>query len=160
MKIKSRLIGLAVVCLGIPATVVAQSKDEGLEGTWLLKMSVHNMPGAISAVSICNRDGSLEHFDYQPVPRIFGNGAETQLYVGSGSWARMGNGQFEIKFKSEVPNRGSQQVEGIATLSASRNEVTGSAKVEFLNQDGTVVYTEPVTVIGHRARTSRLTAKR
>jgi len=160
MKIKSRLIGLAVVCLGIPATVVAQSKDEGLEGTWLLKMSVHNMPGTISAVSICNRDGSLEHFDYQPVPRIFGNGAETQLYVGSGSWVRKGNGQFEIKFKSEVPNRGSQQVEGIATLSASRNEVTGSAKVEFLNQDGTVVYAEPVTVIGHRAPTSGFTAKR
>jgi len=158
MKVKSRLIGLAVVCLGIPAAVVAQSKDEGLEGTWLLKMSVHNMP-AISAVSICNRDGSLEHFDYQPVPRIFGNGAGSQLYVGSGSWVRMGNGQFEIKFKSAVPNKGSEQVEGIATLSASHNEVTGTAKVEFLNRDGTVVYAEPVTVIGHRAPTSRLTAK-
>jgi hypothetical protein len=160
MKMKSRLIALAVVCLGIPAAVVAQSRDRGLEGIYVLKITLHNMPGAISAVSICHGDGSLEEFDYQPVPSMFGNGARTQLLFANGSWFKNANGQFVIKYKRGLPNNGSQQVEGIATLSASRNELTGSAKVEFLNQEGAVVYADNATVIGQRAPTSRLTAKR
>jgi hypothetical protein len=160
MKMKSRLIALAVVCLGIPAAVVAQSRDKGLEGTYVLKITLRKMHETISAVSICNRDNSFEEFDYQPVPSIFGNGPKTQLLVGTGSWSPQGDGRFVIRYKTGLPNNGSQQVEGIATLSASRNELTGSAKLELRDQAGTVVYTDDATVIGQRAPTSRLTAKR
>jgi len=159
MRMKSRLVGLAVMCLGIPAAVVAQSRDEGFQGTYVLAISGPNMP-TISAVSQINRDGSLEEFDYEPVPSKFGNGGKTQLLVGHGSWSLSDKGHLMIEYKTELPNKGSQHVKGSATFSASRNELTGSATVKLLNQEGAVVYANDVTVTGQRASASRLTAKR
>jgi hypothetical protein len=154
MKMKSRLIALAVVCLVIPATVVAQSRNEHFPGTYVLMIQVHNM--AIPAVSICKEDGTFQEFDYQPVP----SGGRTQLLVAEGNWLSNGNRQFKIASKTALPNNGSQQVRGMVTLSASGNDLTGTANVELLNQDGTIAYSGPATVSGHKVATSKFTARR
>jgi hypothetical protein len=67
-------------------------------------------------------------------------------------WSRTTREQFVIDYKTGLPNG---QVHALTTVSASGNELTGTATVKLLNKDGLVLATENVTVTGHKA-TSRL----
>jgi hypothetical protein len=51
MKIKGKLIALAIACAGVPATVVG--KDPGLDGTFRLKIDVQGVSSPISAIAKC-----------------------------------------------------------------------------------------------------------
>jgi hypothetical protein len=155
MKLKTTLIAFAAACTGIPATLVAQPPD--LRGIWVLEISVPGMSQPVSAVSVCHKDRRFDEFDYVRVPSFFG-GVKNQIYHGIGLWAPEANGRFGINYKIELPNGGSQQVQGEAILSG--DQLTGGAEVKFLNQAGKAVYNTRATVVGHRAPRSGLTAKR
>ena len=133
MKIKSRLIALAVSA-GIPVTLVAQSPNEIYRGEYLLKISVPGVPWAITASSTYEPDGTLKEIDYLPAGNFFG----IEGQAGHGHWSRTASGQFLIDYKTELPNG---QVRALTTVSASGNELTGTATVKLINQDGSVAET-------------------
>jgi hypothetical protein len=162
MKRKSRLFALAVVCVGIPAaTLVAQPPANRLAGTWQLTVSGQHMPGPLSAISICNRDGSITEIGYQRFPGVLGIGAGTHPDVGYGNYVQTGAREFRLTIQTELPDHRSQRVSGIAFLSESGDQVTGSAETQILSQNGTVLYSTHVDVVGKRVpRLSRLTAMR
>jgi hypothetical protein len=150
MKNKIQLIALAVGCMWIPATLMAQPQNkEGLAGTYTLEVKVPDMPWAISAFAICYPDGSMLQISNLPEPSFLGIGGGSHLYIGRGQWVPMGNHNFHVHFRTELGNKGSQLVDGIASLSEG-GKVTGSAKAEFQNEGGAVVYRTNVTVSGER----------
>jgi hypothetical protein len=153
MKITSRLIALAVSA-GIPVTLVAQSPNETYRGEYLLKISVPGVPWAITASSTYEPDGTLKEIDYLPAGNFLG----IEGQAGHGHWSRTASGQFLIDYKTELPNGQVRQVRALTTVSASGNELTGTATVKLLNKAGSVVDTKRVTVSGQRV-TSRLAAK-
>ena len=154
MKIKSRLIALAVSA-GIPFTLVAQSPNDAYQNAYALKISVPGVPWPISALSIYEPDGTLKEIDYLPTRNLLG----IEGQVGYGHWSRTASGQFVVDYKTELSNGQVRQVHALTTLSASGDELTGTATVKLLNQDGSVVDSKNVTVTGGRAP-SRLVAKR
>jgi|HubBroStandDraft_6_1064221.scaffolds.fasta_scaffold1216994_1 hypothetical protein len=146
MKMTSRLIALALVCVGIPATVVAQPPKK-LTGKWKMEFTGPDMPG-ISAFSICEANGRLITVSYQRFPSILGIGAGT-LCVSDGKWVQRGD-NIQVSFQTKLPDNRSQRVVGTALLSESGAEVRGSAEAQFLREDGTVLYSTHVTVTGER----------
>jgi hypothetical protein len=157
MKITIAIVALAMIVGLIPATLVAQpplKNSYSLAGIWNLKVTVPQMPSAIPAVSICSRDGSLTHIQ----------AAGNYLDIGYGKWVQTDNSAFRITFVTETHGKagevkGSLRVQGTTTLSRSNDELTGSAQVEFLNQDGKVVYSGTAKVEGNRVQpSSSLTA--
>lgn len=155
LKIRSKSIALALVCAGIPATLVAQPRE--FEGAYLLKIEIPGVPFKISAFSMCTPDGRLKEIDYEPTVNFFGFGG-LRSTTGFGHWYKNPNGQFVISYTTQLPNGQLRKVDGITTLSASGNEVTGSATVTLVNQDGSVLDSSNVTVTGEKAQ-SRLAAK-
>ena len=153
MKIKSRLIALAV-SVGIPVTLVAQSPNEIYRGEYLLKISVPGVPWAMTASSTYEPDGTLKEIDYLPARNFLG----IEGQAGHGHWSRTPSGQFVIDYKTQLPNGQIRQVHALTTVSASGNELTGTATVKLINQDGSVAETRNVTVTGVRA-SKKLVAK-
>jgi hypothetical protein len=153
MKIKSRLIALAVFA-GIPVTLVAQSPNDFYRGEYLLKISVPGVPWAITASSTYEPDGTLKEIDYLPARNFLG----IEEQAGHGHWSRTASGQFVIDYKTELPNGQVRQVHALTAVSASGNELTGTATVKLLNKSRSVVDTKTVTVTGRRI-TSTLAAK-
>jgi hypothetical protein len=81
--------------------------------------------------------------------------------VGYGNYVQTGAREFRLTIQTELPDHRSQRVSGIAFLSESGDQVTGSAETQFLSQNGTVLYSTHVDVVGKRVpRLSRLTAMR
>jgi hypothetical protein len=157
VKITRRVIALAVMCVWIPSTLLAQPPHKkSLAGTWDLQVKVQHMPGTISAVSICTLDGGVTHV------QAVGN----RLVYGYGWWVQTGHSEFRLTFVTQTNDKagvrtGSQQVQGTAILSGSDDVVTGTAVVQSLNQEGKVVYSGTAKVKGNRVHTSsRLTAMR
>jgi hypothetical protein len=155
VKITKRVIALAVMCAWIPGTLLAQPPHKSLEGAWDLRIKVEHMPGTISAFSICKPDGGLTHVQ----------AAGNHLVYGYGRWVPTGHSEFRLTFVTETNDKagvrtGSQQVQGTGIF-RSDDEVTGTAAVQFLNQQGKVIYTGTAKVEGNRVHTSsRLTAMR
>lgn len=155
MKITKRVIALAVMCAWIPGTLLAQPPHKSLEGAWDLRIKVEHMPGTISAFSICKTGGGLAYVQ----------AAGNHLVYGDGTWLRSRQSEFRLTFVTETNDKsgvrtGSQQVRGTAIL-RSDDVVTGNAVVQFLNQQGKVIYTGTAKVEGNRVHTSsRLTAMR
>jgi hypothetical protein len=146
MKIQTRLFALAM-CAGFPATLVAQPPNDSYQGAYLLKISVPGIPWPLSAFSMYEPDGTLKEIDYLPTRNFLGIEAE----VGYGHWSRKPNGQFVVIYKTKLPNGQVRQVNALTSLSTSGNQLSGSATVNLLNQDGTVVDSKAVTVTGQRA---------
>jgi hypothetical protein len=159
MRITRRLFTLAVVWLGIPAAIMAQSRDERCVGAYVLSVVGPDMP-TISAVSLLDSGGQLKEIDYQPVQSFFGNGAKTRFSIGEGTWHLSDRGELTIEYKTELPNKMSQRVNGTAIFAPSGSEFEGSATVTIVNQAGTAVYVGKVTVTGHKVSTGRLSANR
>jgi len=155
VKITKRVIALAVMCAWIPGTLLAQPPHKSLEGAWDLRIKVEHMPGTISAFSICKTGGGLAYVQ----------AAGNHLVYGDGTWLRSRQSEFRLTFVTETNDKsgvrtGSQQVRGTAIL-RSDDVVTGNAVVQFLNQQGKVIYTGTAKVEGNRVHTSsRLTAMR
>jgi len=143
------------MCAWIPGTLLAQPPHKSLEGAWDLRIKVEHMPGTISAFSICKTGGGLAYVQ----------AAGNHLVYGDGTWLRSRQSEFRLTFVTETNDKsgvrtGSQQVRGTAIL-RSDDVVTGNAVVQFLNQQGKVIYTGTAKVEGNRVHTSsRLTAMR
>jgi hypothetical protein len=152
MKIQTRLLAL-VICAVLPATLVAEPPTDTYQGVYLLKISVPGVPWPISAFSMYEADGNLKEIDYLPNRNLLGIEAE----VGYGHWFQKANGQFVVNYKTKLPNGQVRQVNALTTLSASGNELTGTATVKLLNRDGTVVDSKTVKVTGQRAPKSSAT---
>jgi hypothetical protein len=156
MKITSTIVALAMISGLIPATLVAQPplKNNNLRGTWSLKVTVPQMPSATSAIAICGQNYGLTYIQ----------AAGNYLDIGYGKWTQTDNGKFRISFVTETHGKagevkGSLRVQGTAILSTSNDQLTGSALVEFLNQDRKLVYSGTAKVEGNRVHTaSSLTA--
>ena len=150
MKITTKLIALAVLCVGIPATVLA--KDSDIVGAWVLNVKVQNR--TFAALSTFDDKHGLVELDYAP-PSIFGPSRSVE--VGYGSWKEE-NGHVLITYKSELPHHMIRLVKATGILSQP-GVVTGNAEVTFLEEDGKVVYTDTATVSGSKA-TRKLAANR
>ena len=156
MKMKSKLIALAVGGMGIPTMLEAQAPPKkDLTGEWVLTVSVPHVPVPMSAVAICGRYGSLTHFGYQPVPGGIGAGAQLDV-VGSGKWKQTGYNTFSIKYLTKIRNKagevnGSELVDG--TVKVTGDEVTGTAETRFLNENRNLLFRTPATVTGKRVTT-------
>lgn len=153
MRIKSRLVLFAVLA-GTPVTLVAGSQNDIYRGEYLLKISVPGVLWPITASSTYEADGTLKEIDYLPARNFIGIEAQ----AGYGHWSRTPSGQFVINYKTKLPNGQIRQVHALATLSASGNELTGTATVKLLGKNGSVIDTKNVAVTGQRA-TSRLAIK-
>jgi hypothetical protein len=155
VKITKRVIALTVMCAWIPGTLLAQPSHKGLEGAWDLRIKVEHMPGTISALSICDKDGHLMQV------QAIGN----RIVYGRGMWVQTSHSEFRLAFVTETNDKagvrtGSQQVQGTAIFK-SDDEVTGTARVQSLDEKGKVVYSGTAKVEGNRVHTSsRLTAMR
>jgi hypothetical protein len=153
MKITSKLIALAVLCVGIPATVVAKdSGNSGIVGPWALNITVHNR--TFTALSTLNEKHQLMTIDYAP-PSIFGPSRPVE--VGYGIWTGQ-NGHFSISYKSQLPHHMTRVVRGAATLTEP-GVLIGNAEVTFVEEDGKVVYTDTASVSGTKV-TGKLAASR
>ena len=108
----------------------------------------------MTASSTYEPDGTLKEIDYLPARNFLG----IEGQAGHGHWSRTPSGQFVIDYKTQLPNGQIRQVHALTTVSASGNELTGTATVKLLNRAGSVVDTKRVTVTGQRI-TSRLAAK-
>jgi hypothetical protein len=148
MKITNKLIALAIVCAGIPATVLAKSQDT-LAGIYLVSISVDGLRQQISALADCKESGALVEYDFVPPGK---------LEVGEGHWSRTAQG-FTINYTTPLENGEKRMVTGFVTRSAPANHLTGSGKVQVIKQDGTVVETRNVTVTAVESQ-SRFAAKR
>ena len=151
------LLNALVLCGGI-SSLVAESSNDAYQAAYLLKIRVPGIPWQISALSIYEPDGTLKEIDYVPslnFPR-FGTGVEAE--VGYGHWSQEANGVFAVNYKTQLPKGQIREVHALTTLSASGNELTGTATVKLINQDGSVAETRNVTVTGVRA-SKRLVAK-
>jgi hypothetical protein len=148
MKIQTKLLAF-VICAVLPATLVGQPPNDTYQGAYLLRISVPGVLWPISAFSIYEADGSLKEIDYLPTRNLLGIEAE----VGYGRWFQA-NGQFVVNYKTELPDGQVREVNALTTLSASGNELTGTATVKLLNRDGTVVDRKTVKVTGQRAPNS------
>ena|ERR1700748_3491942 len=153
MKIKSRSIALAV-SVAFPVTLLAQSPNDIYGGEYLLKISVPGVPWPITASSTYEADGTLREVDYLPAPNFLG----VEGQAGYGHWSRTPSGQFVINYKTKLPNGQIRQVRALAMLSASGDELTGTATIKLVDKNGSVIDTKNVAVTGQRA-TSRLAAK-
>ena len=148
-RIKSLLFAL-VACGGI-STLLGETSNDAYQAAYLLKIRVPGLPWRISALSIYEPDGDLKEIDY--VPRLnfsrFGTGVEAE--VGYGHWSQEACGSFVINYKTQLPNGQVREVHALTTLSESGNELTGTATVKLINQDGSVAETRSVTLTGVRA---------
>lgn len=157
MKTTIRVIALAVNCMMISGTLLAQpSHSKSLAGTWDLRVKVEHMPGTISAVSICTPGSDL----------IYVQADGNRLVYGYGRWLTIGRSEFRLTFITQTNDKagartGSLRVEGTAALSPSDDGITGTAVVQSLDQEGKVVHSGTAKVEGNRVHTSsRLTAMR
>jgi hypothetical protein len=154
MKITTKLIALAVLCVGIPATVVAKdSGNSGIVGPWALNITVHNR--TFTALSTLNEKHQLMTIDYA-APSILGPSRPVE--VGYGIWTGGQNGHFLISYKSQLPHHMTRVVRGAATLTAP-GVLMGNAQVTFLDEEGRVVYADTASVSGTKA-TGELAASR
>jgi hypothetical protein len=161
MKTISRSVALALLCIAIPAALLAQPPVNSLTGTWKLTISGPQIPGKILALSLCEANGTLVQISNQPFPSILGMGLGTQSDFECGRWVHTGNRTFRLSLERELPNNRFQQVDGIVSLSESGEQVTGSAEARFLSPTGRPLYSTHVEVIGERVRPpSHLTAMR
>jgi hypothetical protein len=108
----------------------------------------------MTASSTYEPDGTLKEIDYLPARNFLG----IEGQAGHGHWSRTPSGQFVIDYKTQLPNGQIRQVHALTTVSASGNELTGTATVKLINQDGSVAETRNVTVTGVRA-SKKLVAK-
>lgn len=153
MKITTKLIALAVLCVGIPATVVAKdSGNSGIVGPWALNITVHNR--TFTALTTLNEKHQLMTIDYGP-PSILGPSRPVE--VGYGIWTGQ-NGHFLISYKSQLPHHMTRVVRGAATLTAP-GVIVGNAEVTFVEEDGKVAYTDTASVSGTKV-TGKLAASR
>jgi hypothetical protein len=156
VKTTRRVIALAIMCVGINSTVLAQPPHKKtLAGTWDLRVTVEHMPGTISAVSICKPDSDLTYVQAD----------ENRLVYGQGTWISIGKSEFRLMFVTQTNDKagartGSLQVQGTADL-RSDDVLTGTAVVQSVNEQGKLVYSGTAKVEGNRVHTSsRLTAMR
>src|SRR5260370_9487608 len=145
MKIKTSFIALGVSA-GTPVTLVAQCPKEIYRGEYLLKISVPGVPWAMTASSTYEPDGTLKVIDYLPARNFLG----IEGQAGHGHWSRTPSGQFVIDYKTQLPNGQIRQVHALTTVSASGNELTGTATGKLLNRAGSVVDTNMDTVTRQR----------
>jgi hypothetical protein len=115
---------------------------------------VPGVPWPVTASSTYEPDGKLKEMDYLPAGNFLG----IEGQAGYGHWSRTPSGQFVINYKTKLPNGQIRQVHALTTLSASGNELTGTATVKLLDKNGSVVDTKNVAVTGQRAA-SRLATK-
>jgi hypothetical protein len=104
------------------------------------------------------RQNSTIPFSLWPDERLQSSVRAMQFDEGSPGTPILPSGQFVIDYKTQLPNGQIRQVHAFTTVSASGNELTGTATVKLLNRAGSVVDTKRVTVTGQRI-TSRLAAK-
>ena len=142
MKITNRLIALAVLCAGIPATVVA--KDSEIVGSWALTVTVHNR--TFTALSTLDKEHHVMNIDYAP-PGLFW--PSSQVEVGYGSWTGQ-NGHYLISYKSQLPHHMTRVVRGTGTLSGP-GVLIGNAEVTISDEDGRVVYAGTASILGTKA---------
>ncbi|MBV8280319.1 MAG: hypothetical protein JO170_34350, partial [Verrucomicrobia bacterium] len=119
MKITSKLVALAVSCVGIPATVLAHDAD--IIGPWELTIKVQNK--TFSAISTCDKAHRVLEMDYAP-PSIFGPSRAVE--VGYGSW-REENGHILLSYETALPHHMTRVVRGTATLTEP-NVITGNVE--------------------------------
>jgi hypothetical protein len=149
MKIKGKLLALALACAGVPATVVGQPSS--LDGAYQLTITVQGMPSPISAFAICKggRDkGYVKEIACVPTRSFFGFGPGITLEKAEGRWYLMPSGEYAINTKTQLRNGLVRQMDGTATLTG--DQLTGRATVKLLNQDGSVLETRKASVTGER----------
>jgi hypothetical protein len=166
MKMKSRLMAIAVVCVGISTPMVARASGNDLTGVWQTQVSMPGVDREIKAISICGKDGSFLTVGDRQGPAVPGAVGGTRLSDGVGTWVRRGARDFLLTFYAVMCNKGGevvgyQKVQGSIRLSESGDKLEASGPSQFLDTKGTVFATIPVGVTGTRLEsTSRLTAIR
>jgi hypothetical protein len=160
MKMTSRIIALAALCVWMPAALVAQPRPKKLDGLWKLEFQGENMPD-ISAVSTCDLDGCIVQISYERFSSFLGLAPQTSPIVSYGYWKEVGHNKFQVTLEAELPGNRSQRVIGVASVSPDGAELTGSAEAQISSEDGRVLFRSHANVTGHRVqRPSHLTAMR
>lgn len=156
MKMKCKLMVMAIVCAAIPTALLAQPLKYDLRGEWAVDTSVVGVGHHIKSISICRQNGEFVTVSHQGFPSIGGD----RLIIGNGRWVRTGAKTFDLEFHAMIGNNVYQRVRGSITLSESGNKLQASGRSDFVDGYGTVLYSFPVTAEGDRLETSRLTAVR
>jgi len=158
---KKRFIGLAAVCMLIPAVLNAQpSGKKQLVGVWAVKEApVEQSQSPLLSLAMFGGDGSFTTgVGYKALPAISAlQNVATEVGPGYGRWAATGDREFRLTFYAVMRKAGEgtgfQRVQDTLVLSKSGDEYTGHAQVDFLDADWNVVFSTTSEEKGTRLET-------
>jgi hypothetical protein len=152
---KNGLIGLAVLCMTLPAMLVAQpAEKKTLVGVWEVKISAGGVPPPpLVSIAIFGGDGS-----FTTTGNTKFQGLADQRGPGYGRWVQAGEGEFKLTFYAVLLKEGElngyMRVRSTMMLSESGNEFTArECRVEFLDANWKVVDSDNDEVKGRRLET-------
>ena len=161
MTRKKGLIGLALLCVTIPLTLVAQpAEKKTLVGVWEVKISAGGMaPPPLLSIASFGGDGSFTttgntKFSLAPPNQ----GLADERGPGQGRWAQTGDREFKLTFYAVLLKGGEVngylQVDSTLILSESGNEFTSrDSKVDFMDVNRKVLDSDNDQVKGTRLET-------
>ena len=161
MVFSNRFIGLAAVCMVIPAMLLAQpAAKKTIVGVWEVKMTPPgpSQPPQLS-LAMFGSDGSFTtcggYKALPPVSAVQEVGSEAS--PGYGRWAATGDRELRLTFytimwKEGLAN-GYQRVQETLAMSEPGDEYTGHAQVDFLDANWNVVFSTTSDLAGTRLET-------
>jgi hypothetical protein len=162
----NRFIGFAVVCVTIPAMLVAQPNvKKQLVGVWKVEVAELGQPkSSVLSLAMFGEDGSFTtSIGYRSLPPIAAvQDIATEIGPGYGGWAAVGEGEFRLTFYSVMWKaglvNGFQRVQDTLILSESGDEYTGHAQVDFLDANWNVLFSTTSDAKGKRLKTPAMIA--
>ena len=154
---KNGFIGLAVLCMTVPVTLVAQpAEKKTLVGVWEVKICAGGAaPPPLLSIAIFGGDGS---FSTTGNTKLSLAGLADQRGPGYGRWAQTGDREFKLTFYAvlwkEGEVNGYMRVRSTMVLSESGNEFTArECQVEFLDANWKAEDSDNDQVKGRRLET-------
>jgi hypothetical protein len=164
MTKKTRLIGLAFLCVTIPLMVVAQAAQPGekktLMGVWEVEISAGGVPPPpLRSIAMFGADGSFTTTGNTKISLASPNqDLADERGPGYGRWAQTGDREFKLTFYAVLSKDGQvtgyMQVRSSLILSESGNEfTTRDCEVDFMGVDRKVLDRDTDQVKGTRLET-------
>ncbi|HEY0793869.1 MAG TPA: hypothetical protein VGD78_22595 [Chthoniobacterales bacterium] len=156
---KNRLLSLMVLCVALPAVLVANpGEKKTLTGVWFMQVTPHDAPRIILGLATFGGDGTFTNVGDQKLPAIpVIEAVGTELGPGYGRWTRTADREYHLTFYATLRKQGVvtgfHRVQSTIVLAESGEAFTAHGEADFLDANWNVVLSTTTDGKGKRLET-------
>jgi hypothetical protein len=149
------LVGVALVTSALAQSPLSFHDRHRLAGSWLVTYDVQAFGVPIPILLSFGRDGVMIETD-SPAPTPVGSLGVLILSNGHGAWTPTRNGEFTYLYRKLIYQQdgftpfGTTRTTATGTTSADGTQLEAIILIEFLDTNGTVLFSAPGTATGTR----------